>query len=229
MVSIHKLAGALFSGSIKGHFGQWAEDVLIRKLFDKSKKDGVYLDIGAYHPFTHSNTAYFWMKGWVGINIDANPNTVQLFEKHRPNDKNIWSAIVPNADYENGVRQVSLMLPSKADYASGIAATGTVNTSVGTERGFSQSQSVPAISVSALIARENIKSVDYLNIDIEGYDEAILREINFSIITPSVVTVEDYSDNFEGLLGSNITKLMKQNGYQLTGRAGPTSIFLRQG
>jgi hypothetical protein len=156
MIAINKLVSALFSGGIKGHFGQWAEDVLIRKLFDKSKKNGVYLDIGSYHPFAHSNTAYFWMKGWRGFNVDANPHTIKIFNKYRPSDTNIWTAIVPAADYDNGTRQVSLMLPAKADYSSGVAATGTVNDSVGNERGFSETLKVPAMSVASLLKNANI-------------------------------------------------------------------------
>ena len=228
MVAISRVANSVLSGSIKGHFGQWAEDVLIRKLFPKSKKDGVYLDIGAYHPFTHSNTAYFWMKGWRGFNVDANPNTIQLFQKTRPTDTNIWSAIVPRADYDNGTRQVSLLLPNKADYASGIAATGTVLASVGSERGFAATQQVPAMSISALIEKHGVKKIDYLNIDIEGYDEVILGELDFTLIAPDVVSIEDYSENFEQLLSSNITSLMSQRHYKLAGRAGPTSIFVKQ-
>lgn len=228
MIAITKLASALFSGGIKGHFGQWAEDVLIRKLFDKSKKNGVYLDIGSYHPFTHSNTAYFWMKGWHGFNVDANPHTIKLFNKYRSTDTNIWTAIVPAVDYENGTRHVSLMLPSKADYSTGVAATGTVNNSVGNERGFSGTLQVPAISVASLLKNKNIKNIDYLNVDIEGYDEIILSEIDFSIITPTVVTVEDYSDDFGQLISSKITNQMRMNGYDLVGRAGPTSIFLKR-
>lgn len=228
MIAITKLASALFSGGIKGHFGQWAEDVLIRKLFDKSKKNGVYLDIGSYHPFTHSNTAYFWMKGWHGFNVDANPHTIKIFNKYRPSDTNIWTAIVPAADYDNGTRQVSLMLPTKADYSSGVAATGTVNNSVGNERGFSETLEVPALSIASLLKNKNIKNIDYLNVDIEGYDEIILSEIDFSTLTPTVVTVEDYSDDFEMLVSSGVTNVMRKNGYVLAGRAGPTSVFLKR-
>ncbi len=228
MIAITKLASALFSGGIKGHFGQWAEDVLIRKLFDKSKKNGVYLDIGSYHPFTHSNTAYFWMKGWHGFNVDANPHTIKIFNKYRPSDTNIWTAIVPAADYDNGIRQVSLMLPTKADYSSGVAATGTVNNSVGNERGFSETLEVPALSIASLLKNKNIKNIDYLNVDIEGYDEIILSEIDFSTLTPTVVTVEDYSDDFEMLVSSGVTNVMRKNGYVLAGRAGPTSVFLKR-
>jgi FkbM family methyltransferase len=227
MIGLHKLSSALFSGAIKGHFGQWAEDVLVRKLFPKNKKTGVYLDLGAYHPFTHSNTAYFWMKGWRGYNVDANPKTIQLFNKIRPGDENIWNAIVPSADYDRGIRDVALLLPTQSDSPQGIAATGTVNQAVGGERGFSNSIHVPALSVSELIRAKNISNIDYLNIDIEGFDEIILKEIDFSILHPLAVTVEDYSSHLIDLGSSNITQWMHSQHYNLVGRAGPTSIFLR--
>jgi hypothetical protein len=56
-VRIQYLIEAIFSGGIKGHFGQWAEDVIVRKLFPKNKNHGIYLDLGAYHPFIFSNTS----------------------------------------------------------------------------------------------------------------------------------------------------------------------------
>lgn len=220
------LARTIFSGNVKGHFGQWAEDVLVRKLFPKNKNTGTYLDLGAYHPFKHSNTAYFWLKGWHGFNIDANPNTIALFNRARPNDQNIWTAIVPQADFINGLDSVSLMLPSTKDCSSGISATGTVHPVVSSNRSFSESISVPAISVAGLLEKFSIGDVDYLNVDIEGYDQAIIEEFNFSRCRPKVISIEDYSNNIKDALSSRITTLLSANGYVLVGRAGPTSIFV---
>lgn len=227
MINLSKLSSAIFSGGIKGHFGQWAEDVLIRKLFPKNKKDGIYLDLGSYHPFTHSNTAYFWMKGWSGFNVDANPNTIKLFQKTRPDDHNIWSAIIPNADYESGIHQIALLLPEKPDLHNGVVAAGTVSHRVGQDRGFATQQMVPATSIGKLISDFNITHVDYMNLDIEGFDEMILREIDFLKIHPQVVSIEDYSTSLAELTQSSITQFMEEKGYGLAGRAGPTSIFLR--
>ena len=128
------------------------------------------------------------MMGWSGINIGANPKTINFFKKYRPADKNIWTAIIPKADYENGVQQISLILPSKSDNASGIATTGTVNSQAGTMRGFSENHLVPAISIGNLIENLGVSKIDYLNIDIEGHDEAILQEIDLSTLSPTVVT-----------------------------------------
>jgi hypothetical protein len=129
---IRKLISGLASGGLKGHFGQWGEDILVRKLFPRTMKTGAYLDLGCYHPFVHSNTAYLWLKGWSGVNVDANPNTIDIFNKLRPKDRNIWAAIVSNRDYEGGNKEVSLKLST----ATGISATGTTDAGLAAAAGF---------------------------------------------------------------------------------------------
>ena len=42
---------AVMAGHFKGHFGQYAEDTLVRKLFAPRKRMESCLDVGAYHPF----------------------------------------------------------------------------------------------------------------------------------------------------------------------------------
>jgi len=228
MIKLQRLASALLSKSIKGHFGQWGEDILVRKLFPKNKANGTYLDIGCYHPFIHSNTAYLWLKGWRGYNIDANAQTIKIFDKIRPQDDNIWSAIIPQTQYDAGLREVSLLTPKASDNASGISATGTVHQAVGMERQHGRSTTVPATSISELLADRKVGAVDYLNIDIEGYDEMILQEIDLAALKPTVVTIEDYSEDFAQLLSSSISRRMANQGYSLAGRAGPTTVFLKK-
>lgn len=224
-MKISRSISAFLSGSIKGHFGQWGEDVLVRKLFDRKLSNGFYLDLGAYHPFTHSNTAYFWMKGWSGVNVDANPNTINLFNKFRPSDKNIWAAIIPQSEYKNGTREVSLLIPEKYDSPTGVSATGTVVQSVANERGFSRKIKVPAKSISIILQENRIEKLDYLNMDIEGLDESILNELDLEGLEPHVISVEDYSIGSRDIFNSKISRMMDKLGYVFVGRAGPTSIF----
>lgn len=218
---------AALSGGIKGHFGQWAEDALVRKLFPGSLKRGVYMDIGAYHPFVHSNTAFFWLSGWRGINIDANPNSIALFKRVRPGDLNVWKAIIPDAQFQSGQTSVRLHLPKLPDLKSGISATGTVSRAL--DPGDGRTLEVPAQSIGALIEEQSITGIDYLNIDIEGHDLAILCELDLEKLGPQVVSIEDFCQDFADPGRSDIASEMKNRGYTLMGRAGPTSIFVRTG
>lgn len=220
-----RLLSALKSGEVKGHFGQWAEDVLVRKLFPPKKREGFYLDLGAYHPYKHSNTAYFWLRGWRGINVDANPNSIKLFNSVRPTDKNLWAAVIPESDYQAGIREVELRIPAAMDARSGISATGTISPVLSDQRGFVSKLVVPAASSRSIIDDHQVRAIDYLNIDVEGVDEAALGDIDLAGLRPTVITIEDYSVGLQQLSRSNISRLMEAHHYEFAGRAGPTSIF----
>lgn len=73
-------------------YSQEGEDIILRKLFH-GQTTGLYVDIGAHHPFRYSNTYWFYKRGWRGINIDATPGSMKAFKMTRPHDVNIESAI----------------------------------------------------------------------------------------------------------------------------------------
>lgn len=226
-----RLLHAIANGNcLKGHFGQWAEDVVIHKLFPREYKTGIYVDIGAYHPFTHSNTAYLWLKGWRGVNVDANPNSIELFKKTRPNDININGAIVPQDffDENNSRKTVPLYLP-KSVLGKSINACGTCDVVTANNRGFANDAAlqIPAYTINEILeaSLHANERIDYLNIDIEGMDEAVLVDVSWQQFTPIIVSIEDYSENLVLATKSKICQLMNDVGYNIVARVGPTSIF----
>jgi FkbM family methyltransferase len=219
---------ALLKGQLKGHTGQWAEDTIVRKLFLRSKKQGFYVDLGAYHPFIHSNTAYLYLKGWKGINVDANKHSIPLFDKARPNDINLNLALIPSNQYGNNSQTVELYLPNEGSDETGrngIAATASLNSSIASERNLKRTEKVNAIDIYTLFQKYNLTEIDYLNIDIEGMDYYILQDINYKNTKIHVISVEDYCSSIHTAVESKITKHLQNNGYDLVSRVGPTSIF----
>ena len=69
-------------------YSQFKEDIFIQNFF-KNNLDGVYVDIGCYHPVKYSNTALLYNQGWSGYNIDINKASIDLFKIARPNDINL--------------------------------------------------------------------------------------------------------------------------------------------
>ncbi len=99
-------------GSARCHFSQHGEDVILHKLFGRKFSDGFYIDVGAHHPFRQSNTAYLWLMGWKGVNVDASKKAIAIFNSVRPNDINLWAAVV---DDETGSRQSEITLYSNTE------------------------------------------------------------------------------------------------------------------
>lgn len=77
------------------YYSQGGEDAIISKtfLYVLPVQKGFYLDIGAYHPFKHSNTYLLYKAGWRGMNIDPRPGAKKIFDKHRKGDLNIEAGI----------------------------------------------------------------------------------------------------------------------------------------
>ena len=76
----------------KKSYSASAVDLVIARIFRNQKK-GFYIDIGCNHPIKFSNTYLLYKKGWRGINIDADKESIVQFNKFRPDDANINTGI----------------------------------------------------------------------------------------------------------------------------------------
>jgi len=219
---------AFFKGQIKTHTGQYGEDIVIKKLFDRKKSDGFYVDLGANHPFLHSNTAFFWLKGWNGINVDANKDSISLFNNIRKKDINLNYALISTEDYTKDIKTIELYLPIEATGPGGVTATASVNKIIAKERNFIKKQLVDTIDINTLFNNHNVTVIDYLNIDLEGMDEAVLFDIDFIKFKIHLIAIEDYTTNINPSNHSKIATYMIKNNYDFISRVGPTSIFVRK-
>ena len=81
-----------YSNFYKKSYSTGAQDLIINYYF-KEKQNGIYIDVGCFHPFKGNNTKLLYDKGWSGINIDLDFHTIELFEHIRKRDENIHAAI----------------------------------------------------------------------------------------------------------------------------------------
>ena len=77
-------------------WSQEGEDMILHRIFG-GKKSGFYVDVGAHHPKRFSNTYFFYCHGWRGINIDAMPGRMKLFNQWRPKDINLEMGVAEKA------------------------------------------------------------------------------------------------------------------------------------
>src|SRR5262249_6126797 len=84
--------GSLLPESGLMSYSQQGEDMILHCLFQGHGR-GFYVDVGAHHPTRYSNTYFFYLRGWRGINIDAMPGSMALFRHVRSEDINVECAI----------------------------------------------------------------------------------------------------------------------------------------
>lgn len=209
------------NGSIRIRFSQYGEDGILHKLFDKKK--GFYIDVGAHHPFRQSNTARMWCMGWSGVNIDANPKSIKIFDKVRNHDINIWGAILSDEDADK--------TPNiKLNFSKELDLRASVSVEISKERGLDQSIEVPTLSLTKIVnshAASHEGDFDFLNIDIEGLDLAAISGISKWKKIPSVIAIESYEKRIQDIVNNDTTKMLENFGYEYVYQIGLTSVYSR--
>ena len=216
---IFSLIKVFLIGGFKGHFGQYGEDIIIHKIFSKRVNNGFYVDIESFHPFRYSNTTYLWLKGWSGINVDANKKTVVKFKSIRSHDINVYGAVVTQ-DFAEKNRTITIYASNSA-----INPMGTCDQARAAVHRFTFKTDVPTITVQEILSMAGERTIDFLNIDIEGLDQDVVQEIDFNRYKPKIICIEDAGESISDILKTKITTTLSAAGYSLDYRIGPSSIF----
>jgi hypothetical protein len=68
---------------------------------------------------------------------------------------------------------------------------------------------------------------DFLNVDIEGFDEVAISDINSWPEKPKILMIEIYSRDMVELLARPSVHMLMNAGYLLVERMGHTAVFTR--
>lgn len=200
-------------------YSQNGEDIILNNLFG-GKRSGFYIDVGAHHPFRFSNTYLFYKMGWNGINIDPLPETMKIFDRYRPNDINI----------EVGVAQNSGSIPY---YMFNHPAMNTFSKELADERNkvddpIQMIKQINVLPLSEILDQYLIphQKIDFLNVDVEGFDYEVLSSNNWTIYRPTVIIYEELDlSNKLSILNSKISNLLNEVGYSYYTRVYNSIIF----
>ena len=218
---------ARFKGSDKGRYSysQTGEDLIIRTLYNwKGVKNPSYLDIGAHHPFIISNTAFFYLSGSRGINIDPDPTLIKAFQKDRPLDINLNCGIGPKAGVFTLyiINERSLNTFSKED-ADDAVKQGRI---------IEQTIEVPILTIEDVLEKY-CKGVfpSFFSLDVEGLDLEILQSIPWSRTSPDVICVEAITYDRNGTGGKKRPEMIEyvlSKGYFLFADTYLNSILVKE-
>jgi FkbM family methyltransferase len=200
-------------------WSQEGEDMVLRRIYE-NKKNGFYVDVGAHHPKRFSNTYLFYRRGWRGINIDAMPGSMDLFQKLRPRDINL----------ELGVGQLEAELNY---HVFNEPALNGFSAKLSDERTLENIKyfvkEIRKISVRPLqkILHEHLKGqkIDFLSVDVEGLDLEVLKSNDWNKYRPKFVLAEILKNNFSDLNQDLVVSFMKEQGYAVYAKQINTVFF----
>jgi FkbM family methyltransferase len=183
------------------------EDIVLCEYLFAGKRNGFFVDIGAFHPKIISNTYRLSKRGWRGINIDPNPQAIKLFDRYRKKDINLRLGI---SDSEE----------KKTYYNFAFSGANTFDEEFAQQKmkkkwnkliSKDQVQCLPLKSILEKHAPET--HIDLLDVDVEGHDLNVLKSNDWEKFRPSVVLVEDKKFRYSPGT-SEIYKYLEEKGYR---------------
>ncbi len=199
----------------------WGVDLIVKDIL-KNKKKGIYIDIGCHHPLINNNTNILYSNGWKGINVDLDFNSIDMFNYFRPTDYNVMTAVSD----KKGI--------SKLYFFHNRAAKNTITKQRG--RGAKYIKKINVNNLNNIIGNcnFNIKTIDFISIDVEGNELNVLKGLNFNKYKPQVIVVEYikpkikefYHHNIKDIVKSDIYKFMIKKKYRLVNWIHDDLVFI---
>ena len=205
--------------SVQFSFSQFGEDLPILHIAEQlGLKKAIYVDAGAYHPVFGSNTLLLHKQGWRGINIDLCRDRIAAFNRYRSSDHNVVACLsdkiasVDIAHYE--ISSTDRIIDSTDQEKLSLAGQKPIRYST-------------AITTTLTAVIENsafrLQDVQFLNVDCEGHDLAVLRGLDLQRCRPRILSVEAMTDTEREAM----VEFLHPGGYRLEAIIPPTYIFVR--
>ncbi|CAM8366833.1 Methyltransferase FkbM [Candidatus Methylopumilus universalis] len=220
LAPLRKINNIFFDGYSIKSYSQEGEDMILRRIFEKTPK-GFYVDVGAHHPKRFSNTYFFYKRGWTGINIGAMPGSMKLFQQHRNRDINLEIPIASKDQTltffsfnEPALNSFSRELSKERDGQNGCFIKDEI---------LLQTQKLSSVLDNFL---PNGTKIDFLSIDVEGFDLDILYSNNWAKYKPRVILIEILGSSLAEIKYNEIAVFLKAKRYSLFAKAVHTFIFI---
>ena len=193
------------------HFAEFAEDVMVNRIF-KNYNEGIYIDVGAYHPYKSSLTYKLFKRGWRGMNIDLSKTSIDLFNIARPKDLNICCAI------SNKTEKKIYFENSPINQQNSLIRQNNKQKEI----------EIEAYRLDELLLSKNLQNPDYLNIDTEGNEMDVLEGIDFKKISPKLITIEENDFLKISKTDNKKVKYLNERNYILINIIGVTMFFYKK-
>jgi FkbM family methyltransferase len=190
------------------------EEWLIRDHF-KDRRDGVFLDVGANHYKTESNTYYLETSlGWSGLAIEPIEEFAADYKAHRPKTRFVamFASDVADKKVQFFVPNNSLLASSDPDFAKRYGTTG-------------KARDVPTTTLDAVLEQAGIAAVDFVSMDIELAEPKALAGFAIERFRPSLVCIEAHPE-----VRQQILDYFQRHNYVVVGkylRADTQNLYFR--
>jgi len=193
------------------YYGQHGEDYLVNRIFN-GKKNGFFVEIGCLDGIDYSNTYFFEQAGWKGICVEAHNDFITKLKTNRKN-----STIIHCAVGEKNIDDVVF-------YANKIGSLSTLDKKEEARweknykeffTGFEE-QHVPMRTLTNIFDEQQVKEIDFISLDIEGYEVQALTGLDLNKYRPRLFIIEYKDEEHKAALDV----ILLNSRYYLLGKIG---------
>jgi FkbM family methyltransferase len=199
------IAGVIAILFRKSVLGDGEEPELISAFLGNAP--GMFVEVGANDPVLLSQTYHLERLGWEGILIEP---LRECAERLRSKRRARVFEVAAGAPEDEG-RELPLLVAG---------ALSTLNTSIAEDVRPSEIRRVPVRTLDSILAETGVDRVDFLSVDVEGAELAVLRGFSIARYRPRLILVEDDVQD--------LTKYayLAANGYKLVRRTALNNWYV---
>lgn len=191
------------------YYSQYGQDKYLRDTFFSQLNNGFFIEVGADDGIDKSNTLFFEKKGWNGICIEPSPTRYKRLEANRScHCFNIGihsrSCKMDFLDIDGYGKGLSGIIES---YDPRHLQRIKLETSKNIKTKYCKNIEIQCRPLDDIIREVGVNHVDYISIDVEGHELAVLQSINFDEVSFGVISIENNYKDF------TIKSFLEKKGY----------------
>lgn len=161
------------------------------KLEKYLSKSGFFVEAGANDGFHESNTYYLErFRGWTGLLVEPIPELYEDCRKERRNSRVVNCALVSSEYEKDSVALVYGNLISQVRESLTENALDRLRWTASRIHVAPYEVSVPARTLSSLLDEIGVAKVDFMSLDVEGYEAEVLGGLDLARHAPEFLLVE---------------------------------------
>ena len=223
-------------GSLKniedGHIIPRPQPIDFVLYYFNDAKDLFYIDIGANDGITWSNSyALEKYLNWDGICVEPHPEKFIELSGHRANITN--SKCINACLSDQSEKVIFRSVHGYANMLSGILdffnpdQVDRIDLDIKNHGGFYKDIEIECRKLQDICVERSIKTIDYMSIDCEGAEYAILKGLDLAILQPSLISIETSNDLRDS--DKKAIDYLLTNNYKLEAKICGDSFFSKDG
>ena len=200
-------------------YAQNFEDVMLWRAL--SHVDcGFYIDIGAHHPTIDSVSLAFYERGWTGIDVEPVPDSAALLREHRPENEVVEMVL------SNDTGKISLTVVPETGLSTASTDLAAVIAEDSEKYYELEVLEVDQCRLSDLADFYAGRSVHWMKIDVEGFEQPVLEGWDPTILRPWILVVEATVPNSDQSNHACWESIVLGAGYQCVYKDGLNRFYL---